>query len=430
MYANKLDAPISVEEILKAIKMMQTGKTPGPDGIPVELYKMYAEQLAPKIQSLLSKSMAEDSIPDSMYEAVIVVIPKAGKDPTLCSSYRPISLLNVDTKILSKILANRLNMVITALIHPDQTGFMPGRGTDINIQRLHTHIALAALRGSGVVASLDAEKAFDSVEWGYLWAVLSRFGFGPKFLTWLRLLYARPMARIRTNGTLSDRFSLERGTRQGCPLSPAPFAMALEPLAISLRADETIKGIQVGAIAKKISLYADASLLYLADASDSLHAALALFDTFGRFSGIRVNWNKSMIFPLCSSLPLIDTNTPLKWVGEFTYLGVRVGGELKGYLDRNVYPLLPQLQQKCSTWRSLPLSPVGRGNLLKMIYLPKFLYYFRQTPVLIPKSFFRRLESVVISFIWAGKAPRVAKAILYLPLSGGGLALLNFLIYY
>lgn len=109
----------------------------------------------------------------------------------------PISLLNVDAKIFSKILANRLNTVITALMHPDQ--IMRGRVTDINICRLHTHIAIADPDSPVVVASLDAEKAFDLVDWGYLWAVLSWFGFGPCFLTWLQMLYAHPRARIHTN---------------------------------------------------------------------------------------------------------------------------------------------------------------------------------------------------------------------------------------
>lgn len=119
--------------------MMHTGKTPSPDSIPVEFYKMYAEYLAPRFQSLLAKSLEEGTLPDSMHDAVIVVITKPGKDPTLCSSYRPISRLNMDTKTLSKILENQLNAVIMAFIHPDQTGFMPSRGTDINIRRLHTH---------------------------------------------------------------------------------------------------------------------------------------------------------------------------------------------------------------------------------------------------------------------------------------------------
>lgn len=140
------------------------GKTPGPDGIPVEFYKAYAEELVPHIHDMLSQSLASGTLPSSMSEAVIVLIPKPGWDPDLCSSYHLISLLNVDAKILAKILATRLNGVSSALTSADQSGFIPGKGTDISISRLYTHIAPATLDSWGVLA----QKAFDSVEWTYL----------------------------------------------------------------------------------------------------------------------------------------------------------------------------------------------------------------------------------------------------------------------
>lgn len=253
---------------------------------------------------------------------------------------------------------------------------------------------------------------------------LEDLGLGPDF--WPGSDFSIP---IPGPGYVPMGFYLGRsrwGEVQGCPLSPALFALALEPLATLLRADKSVRGLQVGPLVEKLSLYADDSLLYLADASASLKAALAIIDKFGHFSGIKINWNKLVLFPLHPSIPLIDTGTPLQWTRGFTYLGVKVGNDLSRYLEKNINPLLSQLQQKCSTWKSLPLTPVGRGNLLKMIYLPKFLYFFRYTPIPIPKSFFCRLESIVISFIWAGKSLRVTKHILYLPLSGGGLALSNF----
>lgn len=167
-YRGVLDKAITVEEIQKTLKSMQPGKTPGPDGIPVEFYKHYPDILLTRLHEMLTNAAEMQSLPESMGEAVIVVILKDGRDPSLCSSYRPISLINVDAKVLAKILANRLNTVITPLVHPDQMGFMPGRGTDINIRGLYTHIARAGQEDGGVVASLDAEKAFDSVEWRYL----------------------------------------------------------------------------------------------------------------------------------------------------------------------------------------------------------------------------------------------------------------------
>lgn len=181
---NTLDAPITVKEVQAAVESLQSAKTPGPDGLPAEFYKTNSELLVPKFHNLLLTMLQEGCLPPSMSEVVIVVIAKPDKDPTSCASYRPISLLIVDAKITTKILSNRLNSVILSVIHGDQTGFMPGKGTDINLRRLYTNISHAGQMDSpGVVASLDPEKAFDSVEWEFLWQVLERFNFGPKFIS-------------------------------------------------------------------------------------------------------------------------------------------------------------------------------------------------------------------------------------------------------
>lgn len=116
--------------------------------------------------------------------ALIVLIPKPNKDPLYCDSYRLISLINTDHKILSKILALRLNRVITVIISADQTGFIQGRSTHINICRLFTNLQNPnALLQSRALVTLDIQKAFDSGEWPYLFYVLERFGFGKNFLT-------------------------------------------------------------------------------------------------------------------------------------------------------------------------------------------------------------------------------------------------------
>lgn len=146
---------------------------------------------------------------------------------------------------------------------------------------------------------------------------------------------------------------------------------------------------------EKVSLYADDTLVYLEDASLSLKKALNIFERFGRFSGICINWGKSVLFPLHPSVPCPDTGTPLQWVDEFTYLGIKIRGPTGEFIEKNIYPLMSQLTAKCTAWRTLPLTPVGRVNLLKIIFLPKFLYFFRNTPSHIPKAFFRRLEGVL-----------------------------------
>ena len=259
-----LDKPLTVEEVTEAIYSLPPNRAPGLDGLPAELYKNYAEELAQKLHSLFGQALQEGELPSSMCEALIVVLPKPDKDKLLCGSYRPISLLNSDVKVLAKVLALRLQKVILHLIHRDQAGFMPGRSTYDNIRRLYLHIHRAeARKKGGLVLSLDVLKAFDTVNWSFLWEAMHRMGFSARFIRWVRLLYTNPRARVSTNKDVSDVFTFQRGTRQGCPLSPLLFALAIEPLALAVRQTAEVAGICCGSLSEKISLYAADALIYL-----------------------------------------------------------------------------------------------------------------------------------------------------------------------
>lgn len=185
------------------------------------------------------------------------MIHKPGKPQDTCSSYRPISLLNYESKVLAKVLATRLGAVIQSLIHPDQSGFMPHRNTRLNLRRLFGVIQTLPMRPntSAALLSLDAHMAFDSIEWNYLCAVLTKLGFGDNFRAWVQLLYTDPLARVCVNGTISRVFQLRRGTRQGCPLSPTLFALALELLTAWIRMDSLIWGIDLGLDGKSVYPY-------------------------------------------------------------------------------------------------------------------------------------------------------------------------------
>lgn len=126
----RLYVPISSDMIKRALKSIPTGKTLGVDGLPAEFYRAHADLLFPHLHETLKVALTDNQLPQSMSEAVLVVVPKPGKDPALGSSYRPISLLNINAKILTKALANRLNSVILHIVHGDQSG----KGTDINLR--------------------------------------------------------------------------------------------------------------------------------------------------------------------------------------------------------------------------------------------------------------------------------------------------------
>ena len=169
---------------------------------------------------------------------------KKGKYPVSCASYRPPSLLDVDVKILAKTLATRLEKILPIIISEEQNGFIKGRQLFFNVRTLLNVIFSGHSASTPeVVILLDAEKAFDRVEWRYLFEVLQQFGLGNRFIYWIRLLYTNPQASVHTNNSRSKYFTSSRGTRQGCPLSPLLFALAIEPLSIALRSLPHFHGI-------------------------------------------------------------------------------------------------------------------------------------------------------------------------------------------
>ena len=113
------------------------------------------------------------------------------------------------------------------------------------------------------VILLDAEKAFDRVEWDYLFYALEKFGFKKNFISWIKFLYSAPQASVRKNNVQSEYFRLYGSTRQGCPLSPLLFPITIKPLSIALRSNPLITGIFRNYTQLRVSLYADDLLLYV-----------------------------------------------------------------------------------------------------------------------------------------------------------------------
>lgn len=197
------------------------------------------------------------------------------------------------------------------------------------------------------MVTLDTAKAFDSVEWKYLWRCLERYGFGPRFIRCVQLLYQNPTAKVVANGWPSPVFDLSRGMRQGCPLSPLLYALAAEPLAMSVLANAEIKGLKLGPLTEKISIYADDTLSYLADSGPSLHNALQTIEQFGKFSGLKINWGKSQILPIESFPPTeSQTNMPLQRVDIIKYLGVHISRTPADYVTLNIEPLFSLIKAK------------------------------------------------------------------------------------
>ena len=427
-----LDRPITSEEIMGVIKGLPSGKAPGPDGFTAKFFKCYVSELTPFLLSMYNEAFVKGELPDTLSKALITLILKKDKDPCDCKIHRPISLIPLDTKILSKVLANRLEKVMTSIVHEDQVGFIHKRNSADNI-RCFINIMWAVSNSNSPIAavSLDAEKAFDRVEWRFLFRTLEIFGFGGIFTKWVHLLYKQPEAAVQTNGYTSPHFELGRGTRQGSPLSPLLFCLVMEPLAAAIMGDDNFPGVTFNGSVHKSLMYADDILLLVSDPMVSIPSLLNTINTFSKFSGYKVNWDKSEALPLTKYCPTtLFQAGRFKWPTQgLKYLGILFPPQFDNVIKVNFDPLIQRLDIDVKRWSPLYLSLWGKVNVIKLNCVPRINYLLHSLPLEIPNSYFKRLDSLFKTFLWNGKRARMNMKKLQRPVNSCGLGFPNVLYY-
>ncbi|OJT01797.1 Transposon TX1 uncharacterized 149 kDa protein [Trametes pubescens] len=452
--AEEMGANMSWEDCEHALKFAKTGTAPGLDGIQYEVWKaMHAryvedarhqERGAFNVLTVLQRAFEDISVHGVAAESTFAQgwmspIYKEKGELTKVVNYRPITLLNTDYKLLTKILAVRLAVVAQDIVHPAQAGFVPGR-------KLHDHTQLArmmmewaeAMEENGAIVALDQEKAYDKISHDYLWRVLAKFGIPQEFTNIVRALYSSAVTSVAINGVTSKTYRIYRGVRQGDPLSCLLFDLAIEPLSAMIR-KSPIHGFNIpnSTVALKATLFADDTTVYLS-AADDFSALQRVLDIWCSAAKAKFNIKKTEIIPIGSKEHRREMAETYQTTGSWQNYPRGVHVVTDGVAVRILGAFMGNRVQQCEVWSTKlekvskaleawklgHMTLVGKKHAVQMVIggMTQFLTNVQRMPEQVLKCFVKLTRD----FVWDDKHHiPVAMDHLYLPREQGGIGLLD-----
>ena len=424
----ELESDITHTEICKAISLMPNNKSPGEDGITIEFYKTYWNIIGHDMHEVFINGLNDRELSYTQYLAVITLLYKKGPREDI-RNWRPISLLNVDYKILSKILSERLKKVLPEIINTDQKGAVRGRYIGENVRLIEDLIfEIDNLDEESIIFLQDQEKAFDRVEWDWLFSTLEYFNFGDTFISWLKTMYKGARSCLMTNGVQSSYFNITRGIRQGDSLSALLYIIQLEPLAEKIRQSNTIEGIKIKLkhmqneeLEAKCCQYVDDSNTFLKN-KNFIDNLIDILNEYENVSGSKINLDKTVALAMKHDREEIIREIKLR-KGPEKVLGVPIGGNDLTNNDALWKSLIPKLSNKLNIWITRNLSLQGKTHIIRSIGVSKVLFAIEMKTI--DEKYVKEINNVIWKFLWSGKDIRFNRDICTLPRSLGGLGLVD-----
>ena len=284
---------ISVLECGKSLQALKNNKSPGSDGFTTEFYKFFWPDIKHFVHNSFAAAFENGILSIDQRRGILTLLPKADKDLRFLKNWRPLSLLNTDYKILTKLLATRLQKVLPNIISEDQTGYIKGRYIGENIRTILDLFEYTNNKiDPGIIMFLDFEKAFDTISWEFLFDTLKAFNFGNSFINWIKVLYNSPLCCVTNNGYSSQFFQITRGIRQGCPISALLFIIVAEIMSINIRNHDGIHGITLNDKEILLSQLADDTTIFIKYKA-SVENILLLLTHFSKCAGLKPNKDKT-----------------------------------------------------------------------------------------------------------------------------------------
>ena len=430
-----LCAPYTNEEVKQALFQMFPTKAPGPDGFPAHFYQRHWDICGDEVTKVVLRIVRGEETAASINDTVLVLIPKV-QNPTLLTQFRPISLCNVIYKIASKVVSNRLKLILPDIISKEQSAFVPGRLITDNIicayECLHFMKRNRSKTNSFCALKLDMMKAYDRLEWPYLKAIMVKLGFAPDWIHTVMSMITSVSFSVLFNGERLESFSPSRGIRQGDPISPYLFLIAAEGLSCLLKHSSqslVLGGIKVAPTAPVVNhlLFADDSLLLFKSSVQGANEVSNLLDAYCLASGQRVNYDKSSIFfskgcpetlrvEIKNILNVQNESLSEKYLGLPTDVGQSKNGTFKYLRDR--------VWERIKGWMEKLLSVAGKEVLIKSV--AQALPVFSMSCFRLPRGLCGSITSLIRQFWWGSKRGKrkpcwVAWDLMTRPKSLGGL---------
>lgn len=424
--------PFTADELTSVLK--KCGDTAsGPDGIGYKVLKCIWNLYFPVLVESYEYGIKTGLLAPSHREAVICLLAKKNKDIRLIQNLRPISLSNCDIKVLTKALTKRFNYYLNKVINPHQVAYLPGRQIHDNLRSLDLIKQACTTQGSaGYLVSLDARKAFDSVDHQFIQAVIKKFGFNDNVVNIFKVLYNKIESKILINGFFTNSFPINQGVKQGDALSCSLFIMCMEIIMSKIENNSNISSIKFNNLTiPKVFGYADDIGIIVPQPSDISHA-IADYESFSQVSGLFLNVDKTEILnlhnPEYGSEIIINTITGpsiIKTVKSLTICGKLFSLDLNLEYCTNVLSKIDKLEYALRSWAKRPLSIFGRNIIIKTFGLSQLIFMMQNT-------FFHEVdllkaERICYNFLWNKKADkkhayeRISRVKLKLPVNKGGI---------
>ena len=399
-----LDEPFTMVELKKAVDELHGEKAPGPDGFIGEFYKKswgcFSVDLLAALNQLHALKGDQWRL---MNTANIALLPKKN-DASDARDYRPISLMHSVAKIMCKLLAIRLAPEIKRLVSNGQSAFIRGRSIQDNFLYVKNIIKEAHSRKSPLLfLKLDIAKAFDSLDWGFLLRVLERMGFGVRWRNLISLMLASASSRILLNGRAGAPFFHQRGLRQGDPLSPLLFILAMEPLQKLFRnatLQHVLTPLTIRTARLRTSFYADDAALFINPIKQDVSTVHRILNLFGDVSGLRTSFNKCVAYPIaCQGL---DLNDVLQDFGGSSgtlpcqYLGLPLGVRKPRKVD--VQPLFDKVTGRLKGGMGKLMTRKGRLILINSVETATATYFLTIFPA--EKWMIKKFDKLRRNFLW------------------------------